>query len=90
MQAAPSEMDDGPQVLQSLEYLTPVWTEKTTLKHPGCVDDRPEPLALGAACVARTWSSVSLRLHCVSSGTDSYVEEQKTSLVLVSSVGADL
>jgi hypothetical protein len=38
-QAAPSEMDDRPQVLQSLEYLTPVWTEKTALKHPGCVDD---------------------------------------------------
>jgi len=77
-QAAPSEVDDRPQVLQSLEYLTPVWTEKTTLKHPGCVDDWPELLALGAACVARTWSFVSLRLHCVSSGTNSSVEERKT------------
>jgi hypothetical protein len=78
MQAAPSEMDDGPQVLRSLEYRTPVWTEKTTLKHLGYVDDWSGPLALGAACMARTWSSVSLRLHCVSSETDSSVEEQKT------------
>ena len=78
MQATPSEMDDRPQVLQSLEYLTPVWTEKTTLKHSGCVDDWPESLALGAACMARTWSSVSLRLQCASSGTDSSVEEQRT------------
>jgi hypothetical protein len=78
MQAAPSEMDDRPQVSQSLEYLTPVWTEKTSLKHPGCADVWPEPLALGAACMARTWSSVSLRLHCVSSGIGSSVEEQKT------------
>lgn len=78
MQAALSEMDDGPQVLQSLEYLTRVWAEKMTLKHPRCVDVWPESLALGAACMARTWSSVFLRLHCVSSGTDSSVEERKT------------
>ena len=39
VQAAPSEMDDRPLVLQSLECLTQVWSEKTTLKHPGCVDD---------------------------------------------------
>lgn len=39
MMAPPSEMDDRPQVLQSLENLTPAWAEKTILKHPGCVDD---------------------------------------------------
>jgi hypothetical protein len=28
--------------------------------------------------MAQTWSSVSLRLHCVSSGTNSFAEEQRT------------
>lgn len=79
MRAAPSERDERPQVLQLPEYRRPVVAEKTTLKqYPGCVDDWPEPSALGAACVARTWSSVTLRLHYVSSGTNSSAEEQRT------------
>jgi hypothetical protein len=79
MEIAPSERDERPQVLQLRECRKPVVTEKTTLKqHPGCVDDWPEPLALGVACMVRTWSSVSLRLRCESSGTNSSAEEQRT------------
>jgi hypothetical protein len=42
------------------------------------VGDSYEKLALGVACVVQTWFSVSSRLHCVFSGTDSSAEGQQT------------